>query len=186
MAKSESVFKVKFMTKPYLLKYLQYMYGHPIRITTRTPLRNEIAILLEKNIFPRHSKEQLQYKLTSYKTECTILLPYSWLKNREFGTGLSEKNAVSLNEFIHWQFEMYFFQFITSRIYIDKRFNSINNIIEQFADHLNIIIDEDITMDALTKIAFRLREKLCTPKTQPITQKLVVQYHIYRQPSLFN
>ena len=134
MAKSESVFKVKFMTKPYLLKYLQYMYGDPIRLTSYSPLRKEITILLEKNIFPRHSKAQLQYKLTGYKSECTLLVPYSWLKKREFGTGISEKNVVSLNEYLQDRFEMQFFIFITARIYIDKRFNTINHIIEQFAD----------------------------------------------------
>ena len=162
------------------------MYGEPIRLTSFSHLQKEISILVEKNIYPNYSKDQLKNKLTSYKVEATVLLPYSWLKNYRHGTGISEKNTVSLNNYIQHHFEISFFVFICDRLNNAKRFNGITNIIEEFANHYNIVIDEDITMDALTKISFRLRNKFCNPQPQPTTPKKAIEYRIYHQPSLFN
>ena len=162
------------------------MYGDPIRLTAYCPLRKEISILLEKNIFPRHSKSQLEYKLTGYKTECTLLLPFSWLKNREFGTGISEKNVVSLNEYIQDHFEVCFFCFLIDRINRNKRFNTVTNTIEEFAKYYNIVIDEDITMDALVKIAARLRKKIIDPVPAPNATKKIITYQHFNQQNLFS
>ena len=161
------------------------MYGNPIRLTSYCHLRKEISILLEKNIYPHHSKAQLEYKLSNYKTACTILLPFSWLKNRDYGVGLSEKNVVSLNEYIQLHFEVCFFTFLMDRLSRNHRFNTVNESIEEFANHYNIIIDEDITMEALVKMSFRLRKKFCNPIPAITTPKKVVRYQPCHQPSLF-
>ena len=161
------------------------MYGDPIVLTSYSHIRKEISILLEKNTYPSHSKNQLQYKLSSYKSEATIFLPFSWLKNHRYGTGISEKNVVSLNMYIQHHFEISFFVFIMERINNDKRFNGMTNIIEEFANHYNIMIDEDITMDAIVKIAFRLRNKFCNPSPAPTAPKKKIRYQQCYQQNLF-
>jgi hypothetical protein len=78
---------------------------------------------------------------------------------RAFGSGLTPDGIILLNRCWDQEFEEYLYDYCRKHIRQNTRYPGFKNVLEQFADELSLVIDQDITMDCLDKIEYRTRLK---------------------------
>jgi hypothetical protein len=151
---AEGYFNVTIRTKPYLKKYLQTLYGDPIIFTTRNLLGIIIAPLLKRPVKFQHSTEVLQKRAFKFADTLEIKCHKRFIRHRKFGIFINDRQAISVNLFFENQFREDLWKFCRLMSFLDVE---ITDAIEEFCTIHGIVIDEDITMDAIVQKERRFR-----------------------------
>jgi hypothetical protein len=153
---ARSYFKLKLPVKPYILKYLTERFGSPMYIRLQDVIGLFIAAVLEKNVYPDLNAVKAHNARLKLTTSIELWLPRQWLLNYRYGTDIPEKKILFINNAIEQMFQRDLHLYYTYNInnYKNKEF-----LFEAFCNQYNIIIDEDVTMDALIKMEYRYRNK---------------------------
>lgn len=165
-------FAVTIQTKPYLKKYLESLYGSPLVFTTKNHFGMIVASSLEKPIEFHHKKEVLKRRTDKYDATLQIHCPKTFFKKRRFGLDTSEKQTITINKLVETQFEEELWK---TALYMQAMAGSeIKEALEYFCRNHNIIIDEDITYEALKQKEFRFRKKKEKSAPQLSREKMTI------------
>ena len=156
---AKSFFSVELKTKPYLSKFMKCIHGEHLQFHISDDFGRWIAICLEKNVLPDMNKQTVTNYLVDYTTTIKLKFPYHWLLHSYYGCTIKDKNTIFINKEIQHRFEQKLYLYVERHSIPDKRYKKLNEAIESFAAKYNIIIDEDISWDALVKLVYRLRIK---------------------------
>jgi len=148
--------KIPIQVKPHVKKYLQAIYGDAIIISAENPGSMVMYGFLQKksqSLFT--NKVELHKKFIAQNK--TIYLLIQKRDVYRHGISISEKNHVLVNHFFEQQITQLIHLIANGYVNIRK---TRKKAIEDFCGQYNIEIDEDITMEALTKNDQRYGEKL--------------------------
>ncbi len=153
-------------TKPYLKAYLHALYGSPVIFNADNYFGIVMMGLLERPVRHQESPKVLKFRVfDKFDSTITIYLPKWWLTKYQFGHSLSNNHIISINKLFEQRFEEDLFKHcnLASIYKID-----IKKAIEQFCVQHLIVIEEDISYDALKKKEYRYRkEKEKTAELSP-------------------
>ncbi len=150
-------FKLTFKTKPYIVKYLQFVYGNPISLDISDYTGFVISSLLEKNVYPDRNKKCIQSGIHKLTTDCTIQLPPSWLNHYRYGVDLSEKKTIYLNRLLELEFKQKLVLFVQIKLIKEPRYKGYEKALMDFCDMYKINVPEDITFEAIKQMEYRYR-----------------------------
>ena len=155
--KKPQYFTVKILTKPYLKKYLQSIYGQPIIFTTKNFFGSVVLALLEKPSVPREKKDKMRLRIDSFTSTLEIYCPIWFLKQHKYGFDISEAHIIALNKLFEQRFTEDLFKFckVLNLCGVD-----IEDGLEEFCRMHSLEIDEDITIEGLKQKEYRYRKHL--------------------------
>ena len=153
-------YTVSLPVKAYIKKYVATVEGYPINYSSNNMLCMIVRAYLQNKCRSGLSKQQLQTAVAS-RNECVeIKIPRSEKNIRTIGTYISSDNIILINRFLEFWFEAALHEFI--RNYTKGnigRYRGLKDAYVAFADHYNIILEEDISFEGLKKIDYRNRLK---------------------------
>lgn len=163
-------FTVTIPAKAHIAKYAALRYGSPIRINNTTTLGALMVGLLQKPNFNTCypvSKKDIRFL---YLTQSIQFIGdiRDWYI---IGSTLTDEHIIQVNTFLENDFADRLSVFVWSQMNHQARYKGINEAIEQFARHYNIIIDTDISFEGLKKMEYRRRkdvEKSLTTLSSPV------------------
>lgn len=152
-------FTVTIPAKAHIAKYSAVRYGHTIRISNTTAVGALMIGLLNKPSFnsgyPTHKKD---IRFLHFNSHIQFIADIrDWYT---VGTHLSDEHIIQVNTFLENDFADRLAVYVWSQTNHNTRYRGINEAIISFADHLGIVIDEDITFDGLKKMEYRKRKEL--------------------------
>jgi hypothetical protein len=169
---SPQYFTVKLLTKPYLKKYLQALYGDPLIFTSKNFFGSILIGLLDKTSPSGESKKVLRLRLDKFTTSLVVYCPMWFLKEHKYGFNISEAHMIAMNKLFEQRFTEDLFKFchVLNMCGID-----LEDALEEFCKQYNIELDVDATMDGLKQKEYRYRKHLTDidagitkPKIKPI------------------
>lgn len=180
--------KVTIQTKPYLKKYLHTLYGNPLRFTSDNEFGICLAAFLHRpvsNLFntdpvpvlaykSHDNKQILKMRLDSYESFIDIHLPKTFLTERRGGFDIKDQHVIVLNKLFEKKFEADLWRLCTVMNILGVE---IKEALTEVAESYNIVIDEDITYEALKQKEFRYRKKmeLSAPDLSPEVVKNTIK-----------
>lgn len=152
------LFKAQIPVKPYVRKYIERKYGATIRLNTTTTVGFLLYCILEKknSYWHRESEviQQVRYRLLTDKI--TAIIPANEKTLYTAGYTLPATKAILVND----MFEKIITDEIINRCNTYAQCGlSRNKAIEDFCDEYDILINVDISHDALRKAEYRERVK---------------------------
>ncbi|MEP7375516.1 MAG: hypothetical protein ABI675_19380 [Chitinophagaceae bacterium] len=158
MQKPLSKYTIKVPTKIYLRKYVTAKYGHPLPLNYNSTLGTLIICLLDKSPFSINMNKEKKDVRLSYMNdviECTAAATQMRYKNYS----LDDDKIIAINRFIENEFVDELYGWCVDKI--EKRLwrPGIDKAINSFADNYGIVVDIDITFDALKKAEYRHRKR---------------------------
>ena len=167
---ARSYFKVILPLKPYTFKYISKNYGSPFYINFNDVLGYFIALALEKTVYPNLRTVDTHNAVTKLNAKIEIYLPRLWLTKYYYGTTFPDKKILFLNDAIEKMFQSELYQYVQHN---REKYVTKEEAIISFCNHYNIIIDEDVTMDALLKMEYRFRIKKQNPPNLSFPKKTI-------------
>lgn len=174
-----NTFVVNIPVSPYILKYATLRYSQPLRLDNSSLLGTVVYSLLSKPRFDSRTPlkdRNLQYSFYTQKLQCVA--PISMLY--DIGNGITDDHAIQINRFLEKDFEERMHIYVSKNIVEGKRRCGYYKAIEEFANHYNIIIDTDISLEGLIKIHYRYRKRQ-EKKLQKLTTGLSGQKGVFQQ-----
>lgn len=150
-------FHFSFVTKPYLAKYLQTLYGSPIVFEIDNYFGTTLYAFLTKKVFYLKETKIEHRKFDQFTTKLDVYLPSYWLRNAKYRTDLTRENIIYINKHFEERFE----EDLIKHCHVLSLFGiEFQEAMEDFCKQFDIEIDEDITFEALKKKEYRERKKL--------------------------
>ncbi|OLY92310.1 hypothetical protein [Cnuella takakiae] len=151
-------YTVKVPTKTYLRKYVTASLGAPIALNYSSTLGTLILSLLEMDSFSVNMNLVKQdTRLTSFD-DCIEAV--SSIKTMRYkGYSLTPTKIIAINRFLENAFIEDLYIHCKSSLKKREWRPGIEDGIRSFAEGCGIIIDEDISLDALKKAEWRFRKK---------------------------
>ena len=165
-------FIIKLPTNPYILKFLQSIYGSMFILSMDDPLGMFIAGVMDKNVYPDKNRVVIYRAFCKYTHHINIYVSRRWLIKYYYGTDLEDKKVVFINKFLQLFFEreLNLYCETMKAVRIDRQ-----TALEQFLQKHNILEDEDITKDNIVKIEYRYRQKQLKKQQPSSAEKYGVQ-----------
>lgn len=144
-------FSVVIPCQTYIKKYIHHLYGKEIELSFSDDFGDSILTRLANNPLTRLNKKKLNVALRYFDDEITFILPkalfYSVQKTP------NEQQVFAINRYLENKFEVdvFYITHIAIAFGVEKK-TAINAIMQKF----NIILDEDISYDAIRKRNDRL------------------------------
>lgn len=154
-------YTVSLPVKAYILRYVHTVEGKPIYFDSQSMLCQVIRAYLQNRNKSGLSRQQMQTAVSTRDALLEIKVPLNAKNLKVIGYYISEDNVVLINRFLEQCFETALQKFIkeyTAKA-TSNRFRDYKGAYLAFAEHYNIVLDEDITYEGLKKIEFRSREK---------------------------
>ena len=152
-------FTVRIPVKPHLKKYIECIYGNPIRVSLQNDIGHVILTTLSSRMDSAISRDAVAVSAIDaqhdrIREEILVVIPFHlyYRLNKD----VTPYNKILLNRYFQTCFDNDMFFVVTSLVNCGI---SRKQALERFADQLNIVIDEDISMDALIKSDYRMRQK---------------------------
>jgi hypothetical protein len=173
MNKPPRTYSVDIPTKTYLRKYVHAVYGNPVQLKYNTNLGILVLCLLEKDHFTVDmNKEKMDVRLSYMNDKIGIITPLSKMQKRGFS--LTNNKIIAINRFIETEFQQELYKYCRDNKQDRSWRPGIDKSIHAFAEQFGILVDIDITFEALKKAEYRyrknLQEKLATfvpPPSRP-------------------
>lgn len=145
-------FSVTIPCKSYIKKYYTAVYGPAIELTHRSDFGDTILTKMSNVSLSKASKKGLNLEFQEYNEHIKFKLPFDLFYRIE--NELNQQQIYNINRFLENVFE--------TDIFITIRVAAIfgvqrNTCIRAIADACNIILDEEITFDAIKKQEGRYR-----------------------------
>jgi hypothetical protein len=169
-------FDLTIQTKPYLKKYFQTLYGDvkqgkEIFFSTDNLFGICIAAFLFRPLKFHHRKEMLRLRTDKFDAAMNIHLPITILTERRGGFEISDQHTITINKLFEQRFEEDLWKFCLIENIKDVE---TKDALEKFCDLYNIVIDEDITYEAIKKKEWRYRKKMKNSAPQLSREELMV------------
>jgi hypothetical protein len=162
--KRSDYFTLRLLTKPYLKKYIECLFGKPLVFTTSNFFGDILASTLSKPNITREKNDIIKHKADRFDTSLEIFCPLWFLKKNMYGHDINDKQMVAVNKLFDDMFTVDLFRFC----YMMSLFNvSIEDAIYEFCKVYDLEIDTDITFDALKQNSIKTTE-LLNPKRKAI------------------
>jgi hypothetical protein len=148
-------FHFTILTKPYIAKYLQTLYGNPVIFDADNYFGTTLIGFLTKKIYKLRETKIEHRKFDQFTTQLDIYLPSYWLRNYMYKTDLTRENIIYINK----HFEQKFEEELTRHCYLLNLLEiEYRHALEDFCYRYNIEIDVDITFDCIKQKEYRERE----------------------------
>lgn len=149
-------YSIKVPTKIYLRKYITAKYGNPFPLNYNSTLGTLIICLLDKTPFStgmNSSDKDVRLSYMNDAIECVSPAVSARYKSFE----LDNDKIIAVNRYMENEFTLELHKWCEDRK--EKRVwrPGIDKAINSFADQYNIVVDVDITFDALKKAEYRHR-----------------------------
>ena len=171
-------YSITIPTKPYLKKYIQSLYGSPVVFTKENYFGMSVLGFMDRKFYFRESKELVHRYFDKFSDPMQMYFPRWWMLQAHYGTDLPPQNIVSINKLFEERFEgdMCMHALLHSICGVQ-----IKDALEDFCNLHHIIIDEDISYDALIKKESRTRKNF----TKEFIANLSSQKTVMLQKNLF-
>lgn len=138
--------------KSYIVKYYSSIYGSPIDLNQREDFADIILTKILTEPPKRLSKQALNIAIKGLNDQIKFRIPIDLFYRID--NSISEQKIWSINRFLERNFEQEMITIISvAGVFgVEKR-----TVIEAFARKYGIILEEDITLDALKKKDHRIR-----------------------------
>lgn len=156
MQKPPAKYTIKVPTKIYLRKYAYAKYGHPFPLNYNSTLGTLIICLLDKSPFSINMNDDKKDVRMSYMNdviECTAAATPMRYKS----CSLDNDKIIAINRYLENEFTLELHKWCEERKEKRSWRPGIDKAINTFADQYSIIVDIDITFDALKKAEYRYR-----------------------------
>jgi hypothetical protein len=150
-------YSVSLPVKPYILKYVQTIEGSPLEFRGSSMLCMIIRAFMENKSYTGLSQNQLQTAVSSRTAKLEILVPIK--KMYTIGASLRPDGIVLINQFLEEWFERALIKFMDSAVKKEGRYKGYRDAYYAFASAYGIDLEEDITLDGLKQMEYRLRKK---------------------------
>lgn len=171
-------FSLYLPTKTYTKKYILANYGDPVFVD----LNNDVGFIILTSITSTITGKLargyiLDRCIDRYAEKLQFMIPYHYysLANHD----LSQLQQILINRYFENKFEEELVKFVAGR----DPGTLIRNSIEQFCKKYNIIIEEDISSDALIKMEWRHRKKnlekssrILSDGINPLTKQAIMAF----------
>ena len=150
-------FPLTIPSKPYLIKYLQSLYGNPIIFSSNNYFGTSLIGYVTTRIYLQNQSHFIRRQLDQLSEPLTFYLPRYWLFEYKYKTQLPQCNIIYLNKHIEEKFEdeLTLYCFTLYSIGIERK-----SAIEGFCDRHNISIEDDISYEALKRKEYRCRKRM--------------------------
>lgn len=151
--------------KRYIRKYIEAVYGDPVRITNHSLIGIYIYALIEKKFYDSRNNDfsnSESFTEKHYNDKLTMLVSNFVFFN--IGCDLSPQRALAVNRFFEEKFEDHLYMYCDAYV---RNGEWRKTAIEDFAERYNIDLEIDITFDSLKQTEYRLRRKRNGPHSTP-------------------
>lgn len=153
------LYTVSIPAKPHIARFAHTRYGNPVQLGAKNTLGCLINALLSGSnhrakFSPHHA--DLRFKYLTGGIHCAAPLS-EMLRGKTFG--LSLDNILVINQFLENEFEEKLYFYCQRQANWQKRRSGIDAAIEAFAKFYGILLDEEITYEALKKMEYRTRQR---------------------------
>jgi hypothetical protein len=149
-------YHIHLPVKPHIQKYISIKEGNPIQALNKSILWMVLRPYLVYKINDRLSDKSRQQQLSLLKGRVQIQIAKSQV--RSYGLHMRGGAVVLVNKFLDNFFGRELYLHVQKCEANQGRYKGYKQAIEEFADKYDIIIEEDISMDALLKMYQRQKE----------------------------
>ncbi len=149
-------YSVSIPVKKHIEKFLSVREGNPISPKDKAMTWLVVRPYLIYKIQDNYSKEQREKQLSNYDGE--IRFQISTSKVKSYGLIATANSVILINRFFEHYFGRELYHHVKEVEKNDGRYKGFNIAIEDFANKHNIILEEDISMEALQKLYKRHRQ----------------------------
>ncbi len=150
-------YSVTLPVKPYIKKYVAAVEGSPVLFTSRSMLCMIIRAYMENKNHTGLSKKQLQTSINARTATIVVQLP---MRSMHYvGTSVRPDSIILINQFLEMWFGKALLDFMKQTANRPGRYKGFNEAYYEFAQAYGIEIEEDISLDALKKMDYRLRHR---------------------------
>lgn len=148
--------KITIPVKPYIKKFCKFLYGETALADKNSTLGLICQTSLTKQLYDnRHQLKSFESK--GYSSVYTIQIN-RWQFDR-IGFGLTDQAINNINHFLENYFQESLYIWCANRVDEFNRYAGYRTHIEDFAEHYELDLFEDISMDALQKMEYRFRTR---------------------------
>lgn len=141
-------------TKCYIRKYFTCLYGDPLPLSYKSDFGDTILTKLQSSpVMARVNKKELAIAFKDFDDKLPFQLPIDLLHRME--TELTEQQVYNINRYLENVFETDLCMFVACASFfgIERKIS-----IERFASMHRIVIEEDVTYEALKQKEYRFRK----------------------------
>lgn len=140
--------------KPYIKKFLSFLYGDPAVINLNTDHGFFIISALSSTMEPKVTRLYLDLSNKRYNDRITLYIPHHFSTNIK--TNPSELTSALINRYLENEFDKMLHEFVKNNWQRDTK---IKFIIEKFAVRIGLEPDADITIENLLMMEWRYFKK---------------------------
>jgi hypothetical protein len=164
----QKYFSLQVLTKPYLKKYFNRLYGDPLIFTEKNYFGITLMPHLERPADLQRKKEFIRLRVDRYDASLIVHCPMTFLTRNKYGFAISDESTISINKLFEERFDEDLFRFCSmlNLVGIDRK-----DAIEEFCSIYNLDMEFDISYEALQKKEYRFRKNMDFSFPQLSTQK---------------
>lgn len=153
-----TTYTVTLPVKPYVQKYINTIEGgEQIKFDAKNMFCMIIRAYLENSNKCGLNSQDMEAHLKTRNKQIKIIVPMK--RMGDVGHTIKPDNAVLINRFLEDVFKKAFISFVKDFTKKEGRYRDYKDAYYAFAESYKIVIDEDITFDALQKMDYRSRQK---------------------------
>lgn len=163
---SSPFLKIRIQVTPYIKKYIESVYGEALQVSYYNQLSMVVYAYLQKKKEYLLTKEEVEKTYPQLTNNIILLVRRNY--ESKLGIFLQPENHVAINKFFLTDFCKELHHHVMAPAYPAGYL--IQDALQTFCSKHSIVIDEDITMDALVKLYYRHRQNISkyTIKTEDI------------------
>jgi hypothetical protein len=142
---------VSIPVKPYIKRFVTKLYGSPVQANNKSTLGILINLTLEKQTYEQAFSQSFTDR---YYTDQLQISISAWQFTNK-GFDIPPPKVKVINKIMEQRFEEAMLDFVSTRI--NQPGAERRRLIEAFAEHYGISLEEDISLDALVKTERRMR-----------------------------
>lgn len=151
-------YSVSLPVRPYIKKYIASVEGTPIEFKGTSMFCLILRAYMENKSYTGFSKTQLETAIGYRTATVQIIIPIK--KIYTIGTEISPDGILLINRFLESLFERALVKFMNENTSADGRYKGFKEAYVAFAKLYSIDLEEDITLDGLKQMDYRLRKKI--------------------------
>lgn len=149
-------YQITIPVKPHIQKFIEAKEGMPLLSVNRSIIWKVIRPYLQYKVHDNRSHQQRQLKMIKLKG--AIVIRVSMNKVKTYGITPRAGAVILISEFLDHYFAQELYWYVKVVETKEGRYKGFKKTIEEFATRYGIILDEDISFDALERMYRRHRE----------------------------
>jgi hypothetical protein len=184
MTKQIRTYSVNVPTKAYLRKYIYAEHGWPLELNYTTTLGTLILCMLGNEEFSINMNNgDKETRIQFMNDEIEFTAPLNTMRYK--GYSLNRDKIIAINRYIENSFVEDLHRYCKYNIKDTAWRPGIHKAIEAFAESYGIVLEEDISFEALKKAEFRYKKRMEEKKLQKTLQRFVPNQQKPLQSVLF-